>query len=199
MPDDEARRWAEMAGTADTVTTTYDAPPAQASAAPPLPARDSGKKEKKAKKEKRQKPPRAPSASRTREPAMGPADDIPLLDLKGETRSREQLMQAGAEDLMQALAGSYSLLHAEVPDSASPDDAQRKIEQQLGKYDADIDAELPGHPIYQGDTLVYYQLRRHYGMVQPGNTQGRTGGLLRKAESIRRSFTAADERGNRYR
>ncbi len=187
MPDDEARRWAEMAGRADT-TTAYQ-PPAAASAAPPLAPLDTGKKQR-ATKEKRQKQPKVPSASRSR---MSASDDVPLLDLGRETRSREQLMQAGAEDLMAALAGSYNLLHAEVPDSSSPDDAQRKIEQQLGNYDRDVDAELPDHPIYQGDTLVYHQLRRHYGMIQPGNTQGRLGGLLRRGESIHRPVRGSEE------
>lgn len=147
---------------------------------------------KKAKKEKRQKPPKVPSASRSRS-----SGDISLLDLGAETRSREQLMQEGAEELMAALQGSYGLLHAEVPDSMSPDDAQRKIASQLDRYDSDNDADVPNHPIYQGDTLVYYQLRRHYGLVQPGNTQGRLGGLLRRSESIHRGIRGSEERGAR--
>lgn len=191
MSDADARRWAEMAGrgestTTTTTTTTYEPPPAATAAAPPA---DMGKK---AKKEKRPKPPKAPSASRSRS-----SGDVGLLDLGRETRSREQLMQEGAEDLMAALAGSYNLLHAEVPDSSSPDDAQRKIESQLERYDRDNDGELPSHPIYQGDALVYYQLRRHYGLIQPGNTQGRLGGLLRRSESIHPGVRGSEERAAR--
>ena len=195
MSDTEARRWAEMAGS-DTATSAPPAPPAASGPAPTMPAMDTGKKGKKekVKKEKRQKPPKVPSASRSRS-----TGDIPLLDLGRETRSREQLMQEGAEDLMAALGNSYSLLHAEVPDSSSPDDAQRKIEAQLGNYERDPDNELPGHPIYEGDSLVYHQLRRHYGLVQPGNTQGRLGGFLRRRESIHKPFTSGDERGVRQR
>lgn len=205
MSDADARRWAEMAGSGDaTATTTFGAPPVppESAAAPaeaPMPARDQGKKAKKDKeprRERRPKPPKVPSASRSR---LSSPDDVPLLDMGRETRSREQLMQAGAEDLMAALSGSYTLLHAEVPDSSSPDDAQRKIEAQLAKYDPDNDAEIPAHPIYEGDALVYYQLRRHYGLPHPGNTQGRAGGLLRRSDRIQRGFTAADEWGNRRR
>ncbi len=203
MSDANAQRWQEMAGGAPASAPPAPAPPALASPQPqafqpPVEGKKAKKEKKdkeKGKRERRQKPPKAPSASRSR--AHG--DDVPLLDLGRETRSREQLMQAGAEDLMQALTGSYQLLHAEVPDSSSPDDAMRKIEAQLGRFATDNDADVPDHPIYQGDALVYHQLRRHYGLVQPGNTQGRLGGSLRRSDSIHKGISAAQERGNRPR
>jgi hypothetical protein len=193
MSDADARRWAEMAGSDTTTATSQPSAAADAGPAPQQQFQPPQGKKGKAKKEKRQKPPKVPSASRSR----SSSDDVGLLDLGRETRSREQLMQAGAEDLMVALQGSYNLLHAEVPDSSSPDDAQRKIENQLERFDRDIDGDLPNHPIYNGDTLVYFQLRRHYGLVQPGNTQGSLGGLLRRSESIHRGIRGSEERGAR--
>ena len=184
MTDANAQRWQEMSG------STAQMPAGQPQTFQPPPMQD--KKAKKERKEKPQKAPKAPSASRTRMSS----GEIGLLDMGRETRSRDQLMQEGAEELMAALGNSYGLLHAEVPDSVSPDDAQRKIEAQLGRFQSDSDGLLPDHPIYDGDTLVYFQLRRHYGMIQPGNTQGRLGGFLRRSESIHPNLTAAQERGN---
>lgn len=192
MTDANARRWQEMSGSENAGTATYQPPPAAQAQPQTFQPPMEDKKAKKQRKEKAPKAPKAPSASRTRV-AGG---DIGLLDMGRESRSRDQLMQEGAEELMAALGNSYGLLHAEVPDSSSPDDAQRKIQGQLGQYQNDPDSLIPNHPIYDGDTLVYFQLRRHYGLVQPGNSQGRPGGLLRRSESVYRNFTAANERGN---
>ena len=107
-----------------------------------------------------------------KEPRRGSRGD--LFALNATTRSRQEIEAEAAAELHAALAPSFQLLHQEVPDSANPDDAQQRITQQLGAAPPDSDAELPKHPIYSGDALVYYQLRRHYGNPHPGGTFHRT-------------------------
>ncbi|MEW6154765.1 MAG: hypothetical protein AB1673_12345 [Actinomycetota bacterium] len=179
---DEEQAWAEMAAQGGGGTTTMSPPTtsppampppsspppeqAQAQAAPVQP--ESGKRRKK------EKAPKAPKEARARAPRSsgGPmAEDKDwVLSLSEDGPSRQELEQMAAAELFAALAPSYDLLHAEVPDAASPDDAVRKIESKLGPAPSDTDADLPSHPIWQGDALVYQQLKRHYGRPHQGSS-----------------------------
>lgn len=166
----EQAQWTAMAGGGSAPSMTAEmAPPPMAQppmAQPAAPAASSN-----GKKQKREKAPKAPKAAKTRMSATtgGSGGDIGLLSF-APGPSREQMEREAADELMAALTPSYQLLRNEVPDAASPDDAQRKIEGQLDRLVPDNDHELPNHPIYQGDALVYYQLRRHYGSPHPGGT-----------------------------
>lgn len=97
--------------------------------------------------------------------------------------SREELQREAAAEFNQAMAPSMDLLQAAVPEATSAEEAWKTIESKLGQPLQDSDAELPDHPLYSGDTLVYYQLRRHYGRTSPagsfraGWTRGGGGGL----------------------
>jgi hypothetical protein len=88
-----------------------------------------------------------------------------LFSLSDAMPSREEMEREAAAELFAALGPSYERLRAEVPDATGPDDAQQKIASKLGPAVPDVDAGIPSHPIYRGDALVYYQLRRHYGQV----------------------------------
>ncbi|MDQ4096506.1 MAG: hypothetical protein M3144_01365 [Actinomycetota bacterium] len=85
--------------------------------------------------------------------------------LSDDTPSREAMEREAADELFAALRPSYERLRAEVPDATGPEDAQQRIASRLGPAVPDVDAGIPSHPIYSGDALVYYQLRRHYGQV----------------------------------
>jgi hypothetical protein len=84
--------------------------------------------------------------------------------------SREEMEREAAAELEAAVAPSWNRLMAEVPDAGSPVEAEQKIQSRLGPTVPDSDAGLPRHPLYSGDTLVYYQLRRHYGSPNPGGS-----------------------------
>lgn len=122
-------------------------------------AEDTGRKgRKKAKAEKAPKAPKvkAPKPQRQR-------GGSGLLSMSDALPNRQQMEQEAAAELTAAMAPSLDLLRRDVPNAASPDDAYRAIESKLGPAPKDIDAELPRHPIYKGDALVYTQLKRHYG------------------------------------
>jgi hypothetical protein len=76
---------------------------------------------------------------------------------------REQLEREAAAEFYAAVSPSLERLQQAVPGASSPEEAYRAIESRLGPAPKDPDAELPRHPVYQGDALVYQQLRRHYG------------------------------------
>ena len=84
--------------------------------------------------------------------------------------SREEAEREAAMEFNQSIAPSMDLLKAAVPDASSPEEAWRAIEGRLGQPIRDPDAALPDHPVYQGDALVYQQLRRHYGRTSPGGS-----------------------------
>lgn len=134
-----------------------------------------GRKEKapkmKAEKAPKVKAERPPKRSGSRAAVETEANWVLTLD---EGPSRQELEQMAAAELFAALAPSYDLLHAEVPDAASPEDAQRRIESQLGPAPRDMDAAIPDHPIWQGDALVYSQLKRHYGKPHQGSSFARS-------------------------
>jgi hypothetical protein len=143
---------------------------AEAAAAAPVFAPDEGK----GKKKKKEKAPKPPKAEKAPKPVRAPARkgssnwDMSLDD----GPSRQQLEQEAASEFWAAVTPAYDLLKSEVPDAASPEDAQRKIEGELGRVGSvnDKDAGIPRHPIYTGDALVYYQLRRHYGSPNAGGS-----------------------------
>ncbi|MCA1847269.1 MAG: hypothetical protein LC792_29590, partial [Actinobacteria bacterium] len=85
------------------------------------------KEPKAAKAPKEPKPPKAPKAK-----AAKPSGGL-MAEVLYEGPSRAQMEQEAAAELQAALATSYNLLKAEVPDAGSPDEAQRKIESQLGR------------------------------------------------------------------
>lgn len=97
--------------------------------------------------------------------------------------SREEAEREAAMEFDQAVAPSMERLRAAVPDASSAEEAWRAIESRLGPPSTDPDPELPSHPVYTGDTLVYHQLRRHYGRPAPagsfrlGWSPGEQGGL----------------------
>jgi hypothetical protein len=84
--------------------------------------------------------------------------------------SREDAEREAAAEFNQALAPSMDLLRAAVPDASSPEEAWRTIESKLDQPLQDPDAKLPTHPVWQGDALVYQQLRRHYGRTSPAGS-----------------------------
>jgi hypothetical protein len=84
--------------------------------------------------------------------------------------NREEAEREAAEAVDQALAPSMDLLRAAVPDSSSPEEAWRTIESKLGREVRDPDPQLPNHPVYSGDALVYKQLQRHYGRTSPAGS-----------------------------
>lgn len=86
-----------------------------------------------------------------------------LSRLNAPAPRREELEIEGAAELNRAIAPSMERLKAEVPHASSPEEAWRTIESELEEPVPDPDAEVPQHPVYSGDALVYYQLRRHYG------------------------------------
>jgi hypothetical protein len=158
------------------MTDVTDVQPEMAPAAPPEAADTDGKRRRR--REKAPKPPKAekaPKARKVKEPkASRMTARSDLFALNAPTRSRQEIEAEAAAELHAALAPSFQLLRQEVPDAANPDDAQQKISSRLGKAPKDPDAELPKHPVYSGDALVYYQLRRHYGSPHPGGTYHRT-------------------------
>ena len=131
---------------------------------------------KPAKAGKAPKEPKAPKAAKAPKPpkARGGAKASGgiMAEVLYEGPSRAEMEQEAAAELQAALAVSYNKLRAEVPDAGSPDDAQRRLESELARERAvpDIDAGIPSHPIYSGDTLVYQQLRRHYGREHAGGS-----------------------------
>jgi hypothetical protein len=90
--------------------------------------------------------------------------------LSGPTKSREELEREAAAEFGQAVSPSMEMLRAAVPDANSPEEAWKAIESKLGPAMKDPDAQLPDHPIYSGDALVYQQLRRHYGRPHIGGS-----------------------------
>ena len=128
------------------------------------------KPEKRAKAAKDPKPPKPPKAPKAPKAKAPKASGGIMAEVLYEGPSRAEMEQEAAAELQAALAQSYNLLKAEVPDAGSPDEAQRKIESQLGRAIPDVDAGIPTHPIYTGDALVYQQLRRHYGREHAGGS-----------------------------
>jgi len=184
MPTEQEARWAQMAGQAGAATSTMPpAAPAAPAAPAPMPGMSEGKKrgrkEKAPKAPKAAKEPKAPKVKAERAPRGGgrnPLDNPSNWDmsLEDSAPSRQEMEQVAAAELFQALAPSYDLLHEAVPDAASPEDAQRRIESQLGAHPNDIDSAIPGHPIWKGDALVYQQLKRHYGRPHKGSSFARS-------------------------
>ena len=173
MPTEEEERWAQMAqrgGQAGTMPPPQAPEAPQAAPPPPMAAmEESGGKGRKGKKET------APKAAKQPRQRGGTslnyeADWVLTLD---EGPSKQELEQMAAAELFAALAPSYDLLHVHVPDAASPEDAMRKIESQLGPAPRDLDPDIPDHPIWQGDALVYSQLKRHYGKPHQGSSFAR--------------------------
>lgn len=121
-------------------------------------AQDTGRKGR-----KKEKAAKAPKASKPQRQRGGSG----LLSMSDALPNRQQMEQEAAAELTAAMAPSLDLLRRDVPNAASPDDAYRAIESKLGPAPRDHDAELPRHPIYKGDALVYSQLKRHYGDTSP--------------------------------
>lgn len=94
-----------------------------------------------------------------------PAADATFFAWLSEPRfpSREAAEAEAARELQMAANPSMSLLVSTVPGSGSPDDAYRKIESSLGSMVPDPDGEVPRHPLWSDDTVVFYHLRRHFG------------------------------------
>ena len=90
--------------------------------------------------------------------------------LTAPAASREEAEREAALEFDQAAARSMELLKAAVPEASTPEEALRAIESRLGPPATDPMPELPAHPQYQGDTLVYHQLRRHYGRTSPAGS-----------------------------
>lgn len=84
--------------------------------------------------------------------------------------SREELEREAAAELSQAVAPSMELLKAAVPEASSAEEAWHAIESNLGRPVKDPEPDLPDHPVYSGDALVYHQLRRHYGRTSPAGS-----------------------------
>ncbi len=118
-------------------------------------------KAEKAPKQKRQKVQKVQKEVRT--PAL-------MSMLTGPTPSREELERQAAMEFSQVVSPSMEMLKAAVPEANSPEEAWRAIESKLGPAPKDPEAELPEHPIWQGDALVYQQLRRHYGRPHIGGS-----------------------------
>lgn len=106
---------------------------------------------------------RAPAPPAKRRLRGGGRVSALLSRLNAPAPRREELEIEGAAELNRAIAPSMERLKAEVPHASSPEEAWRAIEGELEEPLADPDAEVPSHPVYSGDALVYYQLRRHYG------------------------------------
>ena len=83
---------------------------------------------------------------------------------------REEAEREAAAEFDQAAARSMELLKAAVPDASSPQEAWQTIESRLGPAVDDPMPDLPDHPQYPGDTLVFHQLRRHYGRMSPAGS-----------------------------
>lgn len=139
----------------------------------PMPSMDEGKKRK---KDKAPKEAKAPKVKAERAPRSGGRTytygaEVRLLDLSENFPSRQELEQDAAAELTAAIAPSLEMLRDAAPNAASPEDAYRQIESKLDPGPPrDMDAELPQHPIYSGDALVYQQLRRHYGSPHAGGS-----------------------------
>lgn len=118
-------------------------------------------KAEKAPKQKRQKQPKPQKEVRT---------SAFVSMLTGPTPSREQLEREAAMEFGQVVSPSMEMLKAAVPEANSPEEAWKAIESRLGPAPRDPEAELPDHPIYDGDALVYQQLRRHYGRPHIGSS-----------------------------
>ncbi|MGH9277294.1 MAG: hypothetical protein ACRD12_04210 [Acidimicrobiales bacterium] len=144
-----------------TDTTQWSPPPPAAEAAMPEPPPPT-----KGKKAKREKPPKAPRAPRPGR-SEGPTS---LFDMSNAGPSKDELDRMAAAELGAAIAPSLDLLQMSVPGASSPGEAGQQIEGKLGPSVADRDAGIPSHPIYTGDALVYYQLRRHYGKPHAGGS-----------------------------
>ena len=84
--------------------------------------------------------------------------------------SREEMEREAAIEFNEAVAPSLNLLQAAVPEASSPEEAWRVIESKLGQPVKDPEPELPTHPVYSGDALVYKQLQRHYGKTSPAGS-----------------------------
>lgn len=170
----DAQEWSERArGNTATIPAEPISPQA---GPPPEPPSDAEPKGRRRRKEKAPKPPkaeRAPKAPKMKA-AKGTTAGTSLFALNDDLPNRQQLEQEAAAELTAAIAPSLQILRTVTPDAASPEDAYRKIEGQLDPPVPDRDAGIPDHPIYDGDTLVYYQLRRHYGSPHPGGTYHRT-------------------------
>ena len=130
------------------------------------------RKAEKAERGKAEKPSRAERASRKREKESRETVKTSAIVsmVTAPEPSREELARQAAIEFGQAVAPSMDLLKAAVPEASSPEEAWRIIEGRLGKPIKDPDAQLPDHPIYSGDTLVYHQLRRHYGRPHDGGS-----------------------------
>ena len=90
--------------------------------------------------------------------------------LSAPSTNREEAEREAAAEFDQAAAPSMELLKAAVPEASSPEEAWRAIESRLGPSLEDPMPDLPDHPQYSGDTLVYHQLRRHYGRTSPAGS-----------------------------
>lgn len=170
----DAQQWSELArGNTATIPAEPVSPQAGPPPEPPANADGKGRRRRKEKAPKPPKAERAPKPSRSRA-SGGTTAGIPLFALDEKGPNRQQLEQEAAAELTAAIAPSLEILRSVTPDAASPEDAYRKIESRLDQPVQDRDAGIPDHPIYSGDALVYYQLRRHYGSPNPGGTYHRT-------------------------
>lgn len=86
--------------------------------------------------------------------------------------SREEAEREAAMEFDRATARSMQLLTEAVPEASSPEEAWRALERGVGPPAAEPAPELPSHPQYSGDTLVYHQLRRHYGQPSAAGSFG---------------------------
>ena len=149
----------------DQVDTQVSAPEVSA---PEVSAPEEGKKRGRRAARAEKKMQREDRKRRDRQPAVRTSALISMVT--ESTPSREELEREAAIEFNQALAPSMDLLRAAVPDASSPEEAWRAIESKLGTPLSDPEPELPIHPVYQGDALVYQQLRRHYGRTSPAGS-----------------------------
>src|SRR5262245_50568708 len=119
MATEEEARWAQMTGSGSAPSGMMAPPPAPAAPPPPMATMEaSGKKGKKEKATKAHKP------TRTRNSGAYTSDKDWVVTFD-EGPSRQEMEQQAAAELFSALSVSYDLLHAHVPDAASPEDAMR--------------------------------------------------------------------------
>lgn len=145
----------------DTSEWTPPPPPAEAAMQEQPPPTKRGRN-------KKQKAPKPPKARRAPRPSR--SDSQNLFDLSSSGPSKAELDQQAAAELGAAISVSFDLLQMSVPGATSPEDAARKLESELGPPVRDRDEGIPDHPVYSGDALVYYQLRRHYGRPHAGGS-----------------------------
>lgn len=165
----------QLEGSVET-SAPAEAPPAASAPAEPEKrkrlGRRAGRAEKKMQREQMQREQmqqeQRPEPKRRERSTVKSSAIISLLT--ESTPSREEAEREAAAEFNQALAPSMDLLRAAVPDASSPEEAWRTIESKLGQPLNDPDAQIPRHPVWSDDALVYQQLKRHYGRTSPAGS-----------------------------